>query len=258
MEKQNQDIIVAIIVGVLFVILFGFLMLIVIVNYVRNKRKVMLEKQKREIQFQQEVLQAQIEMQEYTLKSISQEIHDNVGQVLSLAKVNLSILTLNHKPDERLVTIKDLVGKAIVDLRALSTGYFGQSLVETGLQEAIKRELEQLEKTGLFHTAFSTDLTEIDVNSNKAIFIYRMVQEILNNIMKHSGAKNIAIAISRKSDDKVHILVNDDGRGFDTADEGFKPGIGLKSMQQRASMIAAEVNIDSKKGLGTNVELIFK
>lgn len=257
MEKQNQDIVVAIIVGILFIILFSFLMLIVVVNYVRNKRRVMLEKQKRESQFQQELLQAQIEMQEYTLKTISQEIHDNVGQVLSLAKLNLSILTLKHEPDEQLLTIKDLVGKAIVDLRTLSTGYFGQSLVETGLQKAIKRELEQLEKTGLFLTRFSTELNEIEIDSNKAIFIYRMVQEILNNIIKHSGAKNINITIT-KQDEHIHISVKDDGRGFDKTDEGFKPGIGLKSMQQRAAMIDAVVNIDSAKGQGTTIELIFK
>jgi len=255
MEKQNQDIVVAIIVGVLFIILFSFLMLIVIVNYVRNKRRVMLEKQKREIQFQQELLQAQIEMQEYTLKTISQEIHDNVGQVLSLAKLNLSILTLKMEPDEQLLNIKDLVGKAITDLRTLSTGYFGQGLVETGLQKAIKRELNQLEKTGMFFTNFSTEINEIEIDTNKAIFIYRMVQEILNNIIKHSGAKNVNIAITQKNK-HTHIAVQDDGRGFDKFDKDFKPGIGLNSIQQRAAMIDASVNISSIKGKGTTVELI--
>ena len=103
-------------------------MIMVVINLERRKRKILLEKQEREAAFQQQLLQSQIEMQEYTLKTISQEIHDNVGQVLSLAKMNLSILSLKDKTNEKLIDIKDMVGKAIIDLRSLTTGYYQNGL----------------------------------------------------------------------------------------------------------------------------------
>lgn len=256
MENTNQDIIIAIVVGVLFIILFGFLMLIVIVNYVRRKKKMLIEKQIRETKFQQDLMQAQIEMQENTLKAISLEIHDNVGQILSLAKVNLSILTFNDNSNEKLVEIKNLIGKAINDLRNLSTAYNGQNLVEMGIINAIKNELTQLEKTGLFSIHFNSELTEIEIEKNKIIFLYRMIQEILNNILKHSEAKNINVTIFKEKK-AFHLIIADDGKGFDTTDVDFKPGIGLNSIQKRAAIIEANLIFKSIKNKGTIVELIF-
>ena len=172
MEASKKDIIVAILVGLVFIFLFCSLMIMVLINFVRRKRKILLEKQEREAAFQQQLLQVQIEMQENTLKTISQEIHDNVGQVLSLAKMNLSILTLKDKSNEKLEDIKELVGKAIVDLRALSTGYYGQGLEDdTGLIKAITREIKRLEKTELFSIHFTTEIAEIELEKNKAIFL---------------------------------------------------------------------------------------
>jgi len=123
METKNEEIIIAIAVTTFFVLLFCLLMLMVLVNFVRRKRKILLEKQEREAAFKQQLLQSQIEIQDTTLKNISQEIHDNVGQVLSLAKVNLSILSLKMTDNEMLGNIKDLVSKAIAELRDSSTGY---------------------------------------------------------------------------------------------------------------------------------------
>ncbi len=225
METQNNDIVTLIAVAVLFTALFSVLMIMVVINFVRRKRKILLERQKRESQFQQDLLQAQVEMQEYTLQTISQEIHDNVGQVLSLAKMNLSILSLKDKSNEKLLDIKELVGKAIIDLRSLTTGYYGQSLLEAGLVNAIRREISQLEKTELFSVHFTAEITEIELEKNKTIFLYRMIQEIFNNILKHSEAKNINIAIFPVKDD-IHIKIADDGKGFDKNDIAFKAGIG--------------------------------
>ena len=150
-----------------------------------------------------------------------------------------------------------MVGKAIVDLRSLTTGYYGEGLLENGLIKAIKREALQLEKTGLFSVHFSTEITEIELEKNKAIFLYRMIQEILNNILKHSEAKNVNITILHDKE-VIHIKIADDGKGFDKKDPAFKPGIGLSSLQKRAAMINVNLIIESEKNIGTSVELIFQ
>jgi signal transduction histidine kinase len=256
MGISQKDMMVAILVGIIFIFLFCSLMIMVVVNFVRRKRKILLEKQEREANFNQELLQSQVEMQESTLKTISQEIHDNVGQVLSLAKLNISILAMKDPANGKLLEIKDLVGKAIVDLRALSTGYYGENLLETGFIKAIKREVHHLERTGLFTISFDSAVTEIDLEKNKAIFLYRMIQEILNNIVKHSAAKNINLTIFQQGG-KKHIKIVDDGKGFDQNDPQFKAGLGLNNMQQRAAMIEAQIIIKSILHKGTSVELIF-
>jgi signal transduction histidine kinase len=256
MGKDNSGIVVAIIVGILFISLFAFVMLIVIVNYVQQKRKIILDRQKREAQYQQELLQAQLEMQEQTLKTISQEIHDNVGQILSLAKMNLNILTLEDTGNGQLSSVKELVSKAITDLRDLSKGYYAERLAENGLLTAIRHELEQLDKTGLLVTHFTAEVEELTIDKSKTIFIYRMVQEILHNVMKHASAKNVYVRIFRENG-LTHICIKDDGKGFSREDINFKPGIGLSSIQNRAGMIDATAVIESEVGNGTTFNLTF-
>jgi len=256
METQNNDIVLALTVTILFVVLFCLLMIMIVVNFFRRKRKILLEKQEREAAFQQQLLQSQIEMQDQTLKNISQEIHDNVGQVLSLAKLNLSILSMQMKDNEKITDIKELVSKAISDLRDLSTGYYADRLAENGLFVTIRHEIKQLEKTGLYTIHFESEIKEKVVDKHTTIFVYRMVQEILNNIVKHSAAKNIWLYMFIE-DNKIHISIKDDGKGFDRNSVEFKSGIGLSSIQNRAAMINGKAEIFSEKGKGTKVELIF-
>lgn len=257
MQEEKNNLIIAVLTGSFFVLLFGFMMLLVVLNFLRSKKKMLLEKKVREAQIQQELLQAQLEMQEQTFKTVSQEIHDNVGQILSLAKVNLSILAMEVGGNEKLNDISELVGKAIRELRALSAGYYADRLLEEGLIVAIRHELEQLEKTGLFTTTFSTQVDPLVVDNNKTIFLFRMIQEALNNMVKHSGATHVSVNVFKQEDD-IQIMIKDNGKGFDRKKEGFKPGIGLSSIEQRAKIIGAQATVHSEEDRGTIVNLLFK
>lgn len=257
MQKEKQSIIIAILTGSVFVLLFGFITFMVVINYVRRKRKMLVEKQMREGQYQQELLQAQLEMQDHTFKAISQEIHDNVGQILSLAKVHLNILTFDGQGHEQLNLIKALVTDAITELRNLSAGYYADRIMEEGLLVSIEHQLLQLEKTGLFTTSFHSAFDTLLIDQSKTIFLYRMIQEALNNVVKHSGAGHVLVDVYKK-DGHVHIRLEDNGKGFSSDQPNFKAGIGLSSIQQRGLMIGAKVNIHSIMGMGTRVTLIFK
>lgn len=256
MQAEKQDIILAILVGSLFVLLFGFIAFLVVINFVKRKRKLLLERQAREAQFKQELLKAQLEMQEHTFKTISQEIHDNVGQILSLIKLNLNILTFGNENNEKLQTIKTMTTEAITELRSLSAGYYADRLVEEGFLAAIQHQLRQLDKTGLFTTSFHSEIETISIEKNKVIFLHRIIQEILHNVVKHSGANQVMAHIT-KVNDEIHVVLQDNGKGFDSNGPEFKPGIGLSSIRQRASMIGANVTIQSEKGSGTTVKIVF-
>ena len=257
MEEVSRVVVIGVVTGTMFLLLFTLVMMMVLINYQRRKKKMDYDKKVMEARFQQELLQTQLEMQEHIFKTVSQEIHDNVGQILSLAKVNLNILTMEGERDARITEVAGLVGKAIRELRDISSGYFADKLVEEGLVLAIQNELTQLEKTGLFTTSFHADTDHVLIDKTKTIFLYRMFQEICHNIIKHAQASRVEVVITNDGQ-QVQMIISDNGTGFDESAEAFKPGIGLSSIRQRATMIGAAVNIQSSRGKGTTICLTFK
>lgn len=207
-------------------------------------------------QFEQELLQTQIEIQEQTLKTISQEIHDNVGQVLSLAKLNLNTFEVN--PEGKLKNTKELVSKAINDLRDLSRSLHGDKIAEIGLQEAVTNELRVLQNTGQFETQLKISGETYKLEPQKEMVLYRIVQEALHNSVKHAKAKNLQVQFNYQPG--VFILnILDDGKGFDhNGLQSSQTGIGLKSMQNRAALIGGVFSIRSSTGSGTEINIELK
>lgn len=256
MQKENQDFIVAIISGTLFILLFGLISFLVVYSYVRHKRKLLQEKEAREIVYQKELLQAQLEMQEHTFRTIAQEIHDNVGQILGLVKLNVNLLVLSMKGNPIVENLREQTNKAAAELRHLGNSYHADRLAEQGLIDAVKQQLEQLQKTGMFTTTFCSEYDRLQISKNSLIFLYRMLQEALNNIVKHAKADKIDLSISRRFGE-VCITLKDNGQGFNMADSSFKPGIGLLSMRERAAMINVQMELNSKPGVGTSIQFSF-
>ncbi|MES2005456.1 MAG: ATP-binding protein [Bacteroidota bacterium] len=257
MQKENEDIIIAILAGSFFILLFGSATFFIVVNSVKRKKQMIHEKEIQAEQFRRQILEAQLEMQEHTFRIVSQEIHDNVGQILSLAKLNLNIVTYQQKETEAYQTIKELVATAITELRDLGTGYYADKLAAEGLVSAIRHLVNQISKTRLFMVSFKSEFERLALDKDKIIFLYRMVQESLNNIVKHSSAIHVDVSIYRQKE-HIYISIKDDGRGFENTLSDTKKGIGLSSLRNRASMIDAEVQINSQINKGTVVTLVFK
>lgn len=247
----------AILAASIVVLLLSSFIVLFLVFYTRRQRDNRREKQLMQTQFEQEILKTQIEIQEQTLKTISEEIHDNVGQVLSLAKLNLN--TFPATDDEIIKTkvgdTKQLVSKAINDLRDLSRSLYGDKIADLGLPEAIANELKILQNTGLYQTVFITTGEPFKLESQNEIVIFRIVQEALNNSIKHAKAKLISIEISY-TPDIFRLTITDDGNGFDMATlQSGNTGIGLKSMQSRTSLIGGDFLIQSAHDSGTMIQI---
>lgn len=209
------------------------------------------------IQFQQELLQTQIEIQQQTLKTISQEIHDNVGQVLSLAKLNLGTLkdTESAFNETKINNTRQLVSKAINDLRDLSRSLYGNKIAELGLADAIDNEMQILQNSGLFKTSFKIIGEAFKLEPQKEMVIYRMLQESMNNAIKHSKAQHIDVVLKYDTG-RFNLSITDDGVGFDTDDlQQSQPGMGLKSMKNRAALVGGKVSVMSSPGKGTTVSV---
>ncbi|HMJ46123.1 MAG TPA: sensor histidine kinase [Ferruginibacter sp.] len=247
-EELTRDIGLAITVIVValaaFVVLLAYL-------FTTRKNKLLQEKKLMKTQFEQELLQTQLEIQEQTLKTISEEIHDNVGQVLSLAKLNLN--TFETNTEKKLQDTKNLVSKAINDLRDLSRSLHGDRIAEIDLEDAITNELKILQNTGQFETGFSSVGQRYELDTQSKIVLYRIVQEALHNSVKHAKAKNINVQLNYEPA-LFSLLITDDGNGFDPETiPSSKKGIGLKSMQNRAVLIGGEFSIRSSANNGTGI-----
>ena len=222
--------------------------------YFKRKNKLLEEKQLMKAKYDQMLLLSQLEIQEQTLNQIGDEIHDNIGQVLSLVRINLN--TLGTVSDEEKLNITDeLLGKAISDLRALSHNLNSNFIRSAGLINSIQMLLSYIDKTSQYTTELILPLEPWELPDDKSIILFRILQEVTNNIIKHANARHIKIELTHIGDKKRMIIV-DDGVGFNLL-IGEKKGIGLQNIFKRAQMIGASIDIKSEKDKGTEVTINF-
>lgn len=207
--------------------------------------------------FRKELLQAQLETQEQTFHSLSQELHDNIGQVLSLAKLNMSVIEMNSaspESNEMASQTKNLLNIAINDLRDISKTLNTEYVKEKDIKESIDRELAMLRRTRKFSADFHINGTPFFIKAERRLILYRIIQESLNNIVKHAGATHIVIDMNYTGN-SLEIKITDNGHGFDT--EKTPEGIGLLNIKHRSAMIDSSFHIESQPGAGTTLSILL-
>lgn len=259
MQDQNQEIIFVIVIGgLLALILVGFIVTILFL-YQRKQHKQEEELVRLKEEYDQELLKSQLEIQETTLKSIAQELHDNIGQVLSVVKLSLAVLPIDkeHQAFASLQHIREVLNKAVYDLADLTKSLHTDRIAQIGLLESIRFDLETLRKTGLMEVTMKVDGAEYRLGEQKEIFIFRIFQELVNNILKHAKASELKIYMDYSSEDVFVFRIKDNGVGFDISEKrGSKSplnGVGLKSMLNRSKLIGAKMDFISEPGKGTEV-----
>lgn len=254
MPKQQEGILITIVVASVFFVLIGVFLMILVFFFLRRQRKYKMEKEEMRNLFEQTLLNTQLEIQEHTFNYVSQEIHDNIGQILSLIRINLNVLA-EKSPEIHFDKTDELLGKAIRDLRNLSHNLNSNRLQEIGIVEGLKSLLLQLDKTEKYSTEFKSSPFALSfMNNDHCLILYRMVQEVLNNIIKHADAKHIVIDIHSNGGQSYLLTISDNGKGFDTKKLlEKKAGIGLQNIFTRAKMINASVNVNSVEGKGTSI-----
>lgn len=219
---------------------------------------VRISSRRKQLQFQQELLKSKIEIQNQTFQNISQEIHDNIGQVLSLVKLNLHTADFKDVPAtmEKIKCSKELVGKAITDLRDLSKSLSAEMIKEIGLHKTIQREMALMSKTGQYEAVFKEHGQPFRFDKQKELILFRIFQEVVNNIINHARAKTVIVRLFYESR-LFNLTVSDDGDGFDDrqlhSEDDF--GLGIRNMQTRAALIGASFQLTSTRGKGTTVSI---
>jgi signal transduction histidine kinase len=246
---------VVLLTGLFFVFLICSVIYFVVLyrnKQVANKR----EQEKLQAAFQQELLKAQMEIQEQTLGHVSRELHDNITQVLSFVKLTLG-LTTRISGDEKQLKInesRELISQAITDLRDLSKSLSFDHITQLGLIKTIEMEVERINKSNLIDVLLVTNGDSYSLGEQHELVLFRIFQETLNNALKHSGAKHFKISLQYKPD-LFNLTLEDDGSGFSAEALENKSGSGLKNIENRAALIGGIAIIDSAPGKGCSVKV---
>ncbi len=199
--------------------------------------------------FQNEILKSELEMQGQSLANITMEIHDNVSQVLSVSKLNLGII--EEASPESLNKIRysvDLMTNAMQDLSKLSRRLDADLIRQEGFFVAVKEYIDRLRISVPSEVVFNARGQAESVPREKELVLFRILQEAVNNVLKHAEATIIVInlVISEK---ELALEITDNGRGFSTEEISLRiqKGSGIKNIQKRTAMMNGLFTIDSNE-----------
>jgi signal transduction histidine kinase len=256
---QDKEIVISIVIicTLLIIILIGFIAVILLLYQKKqnlfNTRLVGIK-----ANYDKELLKTQLEIQEYTFQYVSREIHDNIGQFISLAKLQLNTLDIqeNNPNAQRIGDTVDLLTHTLDELRDLSRNLGSEIIRNGGLTKAIEQLVTQLQKLTTPEVIYDLKGDYQFLDEQKEIFILRILQEAISNVIRHSGAASIGIALNYENN-SLTMVIHDNGRGFNsTAIATQKNTSGLSNMMKRAKMIDASFRIDSNPGSGATITLI--
>jgi len=253
-NSSTQGIIIFIAgITILFLLLISFIITIVY-KYQQKQNIYFKDLEMLKTSHENTLLQSQLEIQEQTFQAISREIHDNIGLKLTLAKLYLNTLPYTDINKVRL-QIDDsvtIIGDAINSLRNISHSMSSEIILSNGLIKALELEAIQLGKPGLFAVNFSVTGSPVFMSDDTELVLFRMVQEALNNAVKHADATIININLDYNTT-MITMEINDNGKGFYI--DGTKYGTGLQNIKKRADILKGRLTINSAEASGTKIKI---
>ncbi|MDT0556548.1 sensor histidine kinase [Patiriisocius hiemis] len=220
----------------------------------QRKNKLLREQEKAMYKFQRELIETQVEIREETLRNISWELHDNIGQLVTLAKIKVQNASEKNK---ELVDAADTIGSALDELRSLSKIINPDTFSKLSLTEILKLEIDRFNRLKYLEASLNCTNCEFKLNDKSEIIIFRILQEFFTNTIKHSKATKLSVALDFK-DKILYITAKDNGVGFNVDKATENSGIGLSNIANRAKLINASVVISSEIGKGTELKLTYK
>lgn len=242
-------------VGVLLVLCT--LIIIFFVVFQKRKNKLIYDKIKQQQAFEEEISNTQIEIQEQTLKNIGQELHDNIGQLLSVANMQLSIMTtsVDETIREQFSETKNVVKDSLREVRALSKSLNSDVIANKGFQESVQNEIDRLNRLQILKASLTVEGdSDLFKNQKDSIILFRILQEFLSNTVKYASAENFSVTIHYNID-KLILKAIDDGKGFNF--KTVENGSGLINMKNRAELINANFSLNSIEGKGTEMKVVY-
>ena len=251
--KRDRLIFIGGIVFIAIVVILGLL------YKTSRQKRILVEKEKRTLEQQQQVisLQAMVNGQEAERTRIAKDLHDSMGGTFSTIKMYLSSLEhqITNKEQQALLEKSNkAISHAASDMRRIAHNMMPEVLIKLGLIKAIQELVDNINSSKQLKIIFQHFGMEERLSGSFEIMLYRIVQELLNNIMKHSDATEAVIQFI-KEENRLHVTIEDNGKGFQVLPE--KKGVGLNSVKERVLYLNGKLSIDSEVSTGTTVTMEF-
>ena len=237
-----------------------FILMVLIAMLIYNRYKLRLEGklQAEKIRQQELAASAVINAEESERNRIAGELHDGLGQLFSAVKMNLSGISdnLQFKDDhskEMFNKTLDMVDESCREVRVISHQMAPNVLLKSGLPAAIKDFISKIDARKLKINLETFGLQE-RLNQNTEAVLYRVVQESVNNVIKHAGASILDIQLT-KDEEGINAMIEDNGKGFDPHEKGYTTGMGMKNIRSRVDYLKGTVDFSSEPGRGTLVAI---
>lgn len=253
LQKEQILLIIYFTLIILFFIIFG---VIFFIAFQKRKNKLILKNMEAQRRFDDELVKSKLEIQEQTLKNVSWELHDNIGQLLSTAVMQMNMLGSREEEQfaDSINDVRNLVSSSLQEIRSLSKTLNHEVIQNVGIESSIKVELLRFEKLNFLKTTLEVTGDEYILNPKDEIILYRIVQEFFSNTIKHAEAENLFVGIDFHNNE-LTIIIKDDGIGFDT--ESVVANSGLLNMKSRAALVNASFEILSQPNKGTELKISY-
>ena len=200
-------------------------------------------------------------------QSIAREMHDELGQILTSLKINLSLIRRSIEKGENqtekdglfneIVSMNKMIDHAVTSIRKIITQLRPELLDKLGLIAALEWYTQNFSLSSEIECSFSSDIDKLELGNDKELTIFRIVQEALTNVIKHSGADKVNITLNNNYG-FISLAIYDNGKGIKETDITLDNKFGLLGMRERASLINSEFEIIGKPGIGTTIILKVK
>ncbi len=247
MSEESSTIISIIIASIFLAAILSFFVIAMVLLHrqrqIQNRQKMDQLKEAHE----KILLNIENEIQQETLNHVGRELHDNIGQLLSLAKLNFG----SQKPEKHSEG-KEILNQIIKEVRALSKTLNLDWVESMTIEEFLNQQLQKIQATGFCTTSFESLLVLEEMSKEQKLILIRVIQESLNNSIKHASPSQIDIKTYLDGNLKK-ILIRDDGNGFDSTKQ--YTGSGMVNLKKRMETIGGKFELKSKVGSGTEIIL---
>lgn len=251
---DQNEIPLLILVTTIIVVILGATLIVFFFYFKKKKTDYLIEQRETQKRFQEEITKSKLEIQEQALKNISWEIHDNVGQLLSVAKMQLNMMQfeLPEKQQNQIIETGEIVSKSLQELRGLAKSLNPETIKNKGLIDSLKLEVDRYNRLNFVEAELIISEESYNLSNEKEIILFRILQEFCNNTLKYSKAEKLKIELNYNAN-VLNINAEDNGVGFDINDISKQNGIGLINIKSRGKLIGAKIELTSSKNKGTKL-----
>ncbi len=242
--------------GLIFMLISSAVVYIVSRKLFQRQKRLQNDLTEERLRYKNQLAIEVFNAQEGERKKMGEELHDNVNQLLGVVKLYLDHALVNPAAkDEMLKKSSSYVMEVINEIRSLSRALISPTIKDIGLIASLRELIESiLQIKDIEINLLIGGFDENKLSEMKKLMVYRILQEQLNNMLKHSRAEHVQIEL-KQCGDVVYINVEDDGVGFNTSE--CKIGLGLKNIRNRLELISGEMNLISAPGEGCKMEVSF-